>query len=190
MDFIKHSELKDLHAFLGASKPHWLNYTKEKLKAVFRARQAAQRGEALHAWAHNSIDLRRKAPETNDAINMYVNDGIGFRMTCEQPLFYSMNCFGTADTISFDIKNNFLRIHDLKTGAIEVKNFRQLIVYAALFCLEYQYKANEIKVELRIYQGKSVKVYVPTVEELAKAIDTIITHDQVIKEIQKEDGLL
>lgn len=187
MDFIKHSELEGLHAFLGASKPHWLNYTKDKLRSVYRARQAAKRGEDLHKWAHDSITLRRKAPETLDAINMYVNDGIGFRMICEQPLFYSMNSFGTADTISFDLKNNMLRIHDLKTGRIEVKNFWQLIVYAALFCLEYQFSAHEIKVELRIYQGKDVKIYIPTVEELARAIDTIITSDEIIKEIQKEE---
>ena len=30
---------------------------------------------------------------------MYVNDGIDFRMTVEQPLVYSEFCFGTADTI-------------------------------------------------------------------------------------------
>jgi hypothetical protein len=37
---------------------------------------------------------------------MYVNDAIGYQMTPEQPIYYSENCVGTADAISF--KNDFL----------------------------------------------------------------------------------
>lgn len=47
---------------------------------------------------------------------MYVNDAIGYKMTPEQTLFYSENCFGTADSISY--RSGLLRIHDLKTGVI------------------------------------------------------------------------
>lgn len=61
---------------------------------------------------------------------MYVNDAIGFKMTPEQPLFYSENCFGTADAISY--RNKLLRIHDLKTGLIPA-HMEQLMIYAALF---------------------------------------------------------
>jgi hypothetical protein len=50
-------------------------------------------------------------------------------MTPEQILFYSENCFGTADAISF--RYNKLRISDLKTGVIK-GSVHQLEVYAAL----------------------------------------------------------
>lgn len=63
-------------------------------------------------------------------MNMYVNDAISFRMVPEQILFYSENCFGTADTIVF--RNGTLRIHDLKTGVVPA-HMEQLEIYAALF---------------------------------------------------------
>lgn len=49
-------------------------------------------------------------------------------MTPEQVLYYSENCFGTADTISFD--NKTLRIHDLKTGAVpaHMRRFASLLM--------------------------------------------------------------
>ena len=30
MDFNQHKELEGLHAFLGASKYHWINYSEDK----------------------------------------------------------------------------------------------------------------------------------------------------------------
>ena len=54
----------------------------------------------------------------------------------EQALYYSDNCFGTADAISF--KKNFLRIHDLKTG-VTPGSMKQLLIYASMFCLEYNF---------------------------------------------------
>ena len=95
---------------------------------------------------------------------MYVNDAIGYRMTPEQPLYYSDNCFGTADAIQF--KNNVLRIHDYKSGIIPAK-MEQLKIYAALFCLEYKVKPGAIRIELRIYQNDDV------VEEIATAEDIL-----------------
>ena len=74
---------------------------------------------------------------------------IGFKLTPEQVLYYSSNCFGTADAISF--KDKFLRIHDLKTGVIPA-HVEQLEIYAALFCLEYKVKPQDIGMELRLYQ--------------------------------------
>ena len=79
---------------------------------------------------------------------MYVNDAIGFRMRPEQPLFYSENCFGTADAISFDEKKKYLRIHDLKTGVGKVK-LDQLLIYASLFCLEYNFKPGDMIFDLK-----------------------------------------
>ena len=97
-----------------------------------------------------------KLSRTNRALSTYVNDAIGFKMSCEQPLFYSENCFGTADTICF--RKGKLSIHDLKTGIIPASE-RQLEVYAALFCLEYSVDPLAIEIELRIYQRDDIRVF-------------------------------
>ena len=117
---------------------------------------------------------------------MYVNDAIGFKMTPEQILYYSDNCFGTADSISF--RDNFLRIHDLKTGEIDA-HMEQLMIYAALFCLEYKYRPSEIQIELRIYQNDDVLVCNPTAEDIVPIMDKIITFDKVINKIKREETL-
>lgn len=161
MNFKKHSELEGRHAFLGASKYHWINYDTETLKKSYSSHLAKMRGTELHDFAATCIRLRQKLPKSKKTLNLYVNDAIGYRMTPEQPLFYSEYCFGTADAISFE--DGFLRIHDLKTGSTPA-HMEQLKIYAALFCLEYKVKPGEIKIELRIYQYDDVDICVPTVE--------------------------
>ena len=117
--------------------------------------------------------------------NMYVNDAIGFKMTPEQILYYSDNCFGTADAILF--RNNFFRIHDLKTGKIPA-HMEQLEIYAALFCLEYKVKPGDIEMELRIYQNNEILYHNPTAEDIVPIMDRIITFDKVIKKIREQEG--
>src|SRR5574344_180719 len=41
VNFNKHSEFLGMHAFLGASKYHWLNYDTEKLAATWHNQNAA-----------------------------------------------------------------------------------------------------------------------------------------------------
>ena len=137
MNFVKHSEFEGQHAFLGASKYYWLNYDQDKLAEVYRNFKAKEKGTILQEFAAQCIRLGQKLPRSQKTLNMYVNDAIGYRMTPEQILFFSENCFGTADAISFN--NNFLRIHDLKTGSIPA-HMEQLLIYSALFCLEYKVK--------------------------------------------------
>ena len=108
---------------------------------------------------------------------MYINDAIGFKMDTEVVLFYSENFFGTADAICF--KDNFLRIHDLKTGKTPV-HMEQLMTYAALFCLEYKVKPAEIEMELRIYQNDEVIFHNPEPEEINDIIDKIVHLDNLI----------
>ena len=115
---------------------------------------------------------------------MYVNDAIGFKMTPEQVLFYSENCFGTTDAISF--RNNFLRIHDLKTG-VTPAHMEQLMIYAALFCLEYRIKPSEIDIELRIYQSDEIIVFNPTAEDIVPIMDRVVTSDKIISKIKQEE---
>jgi hypothetical protein len=104
-------------------------------------------------------------------------------MKPEQILFYSVNCFGTADAISF--RNKHLRIHDLKTG-VTATSMKQLEVYAALFCLEYNYKPYEIDIELRIYQNDNVEEYIPEVDDIVHIMDKIITFDKQIEILKAE----
>ena len=140
MNFNKHFAQEGHHAYLAASKYHWINYDEEKLAASYSKFLATQKGPTLHEFAAQCIKLGQKLPASKKTLNMYVNDAIGFKMTPEQILFYSENCFGTADAISF--RKNLLRIHDLKTGEITA-HMEQLNIYAALFCLEYKIKSEE-----------------------------------------------
>jgi len=103
-------------------------------------------------------------------------------MACEQPLRYSDNAFGTADAISF--VKNLLRIHDLKTG-ITPASFKQLEVYAALFCLEYGYSPHDIQIELRIYQKNEVLTHIPEADEIERIMDRIVDFDMRIEMLKE-----
>lgn len=185
MNFNKHSEIEGMHAFLGASKYSWLNYDEEKLIDTYKNHLATMRGTELHDFAAHCIRLGQKLPKSHKTLNLYVNDAIGFRMKPEQPLYFSPNCFGTADAISF--KDRKLRIHDLKTGKTAAK-MDQLEIYAALFCLEYHIKPSSIDIELRIYQNDEVLIFEPTVEDIVPIMDKIITFDKIINKINEEEG--
>ena len=185
MNFNEHSKLKGCHAFLSASSYHWLNYTDEKLITTYSNLLAKQRGTELHEFAAKAIELGIKLPKSKKTLNMYVNDAIGFRMKPEQILYYSDYCFGTADAISF--KNNFLRIHDLKTGVTPVK-MEQLMIYAALFCLEYRIKPSTIDIELRIYQNDDYEYFNPTAEDIVPIMDKIVTFDKLINKIKEQEA--
>lgn len=181
MNFNDHSELEGRHAFLSPSNYHWINYTDEKLALRYRSVRAAQQGTELHAFAHDAIRLGISLPDVPKTLNMYVNDGIGYKMTVEQSLYYSVNCFGHADTIAF--RNDILRIHDLKTG-IHGASEHQLEVYAALFCLEYILTPFEIEIELRIYQNDDIQVFTPYPEVISGIMSKIVMFDQAIEEMK------
>ena len=185
MIFNNHSNLEGQHAFLGASKYHWINYDESKVADAYSKFLATQRGTILHDFACQCIRLGQKLPKSQKTLNMYVNDAISFRMIPEQILFYSDNCFGTADTISF--RNGVLRIHDLKTGIVPA-HIEQLEIYTALFCLEYRVKPVEIEIELRLYQNNEILYHTPTAEDIVPIMDKIITFDKVIRKIKEQEG--
>jgi hypothetical protein len=184
MNFNKHSNLEGQHAFLGASKYHWINYDEDKVAESYNKFLATLKGTTLHEFAAQCIKLGQKLPRSQKTLNMYVNDAIGFKMTPEQVLYYSENCFGTADAIVF--RDGLLRIHDLKTGVIPA-HIEQLKIYAALFCLEYAIKPSDIEMELRIYQNDEVLYHNPSVDEIVPIIDKIITFDKIIKRIKEQE---
>ena len=185
MDFNTHSGLEGRHALLSPSNYHWINYNDQKLEARYIAAQAAQRGTDLHDLAHAAIKLRVKLSKADPTLSKYVNDAIGYKMEVEQPLYYSENCFGHADTLSF--RRNKLRIHDLKTG-ISPASVHQLEVYAAIFCLEYDVDPFSIEIELRIYQSGEARIWEGDPEVISKIMDTIVDFDHKI-EMMKEEGL-
>ena len=181
----KHSNLEGQHAFLSASSYHWINYDENKVVDVYAKWRAAQRGTQLHAFAAQCIKLGQKLPRSQKTLNLYVNDAIGYKMTPEQILYFSPNCFGTADAIAF--RDNFLRVHDLKTGETPV-HMEQLMVYAALFCLEYDLRPDEIEMELRIYQNDAVLCHNATVEDILPIMDRIVTFDKIINSMKEREG--
>lgn len=184
MRFNVHSQLAGKHAFLSASKSSWLNYDDDKLERVFVSQMAAQRGTDLHKLANDAIKLGVRLPETPTTMNLYVNDCIGFRMKPEQTLFYSPNCFGTADAIGF--RKNKLRISDLKTGTFKTSE-RQLEVYAALFCLEYRFKPHDIEIELRIYQNDEIRIYEADPVAIQSIMEKIVRFDDYINRLREEN---
>ncbi len=185
MNWNVHSNLIGNHAFLGASKYHWINYDEQKLADSYNSFLATQKGTELHEFAATCIKLGQKLPKSPKTLNAYVNDAVGYKMTPEQVLCYSENCFGTADAISF--RDGKLRIHDLKTGAIPA-HIEQLKIYAALFCLEYKKNPGKIDIELRIYQNDEVLVHNPSEEEIMVIMEKIVSFDQVIKNIRNKEA--
>lgn len=212
MNFINHSDLAGTHAFLSPSQNAWTNYTDEKLVQRYLSAQAVERGTRLHEFAAEAIELNRKQGG-RDTLSMYVNDAIGHKMTPEQTLFYSFNCYGTADAIAY--RKNTLRIHDLKTGEIEA-HMKQLYIYAALFCLEYGRKADELRkkgysdndisqvlgiraneihfspekmddIVLRIYQFNEVKEEHPDPAEIRNFMNIIVSQDRILSNLKAEE---
>ena len=183
MNFNKHSILEGTHAPFGASQSSWLRYSDDKALDVYKNLQAKMMGTRLHAWAKETIDLGIKQPRSKKTLYAYVNDAIGFKMDTEVVLYYSDNFFGTADSISF--RDNFLRIHDLKTGKTPV-HMKQLEIYAALFCLEYKVRPGDIDMELRIYQNDEVIVFNPTAEDILPIMDKIVHLDKLFKSLNEE----
>ena len=181
MIFNKHTNLEGLHAPFGASKSSWLRYDDEKVINVYQNMKAAEIGTRMHEWAKTTIDLGIKQPKSKKTIYSYVNDAIGYRMTPELVLYYSPNCFGTADAISFE--KNVLRIHDLKTGVTRA-HMEQLEIYSALFCLEYGKEPNDISFKLRIYQNQQIMEHEPTPDSIADIMKKIIRFDSIIEEVK------
>lgn len=198
MNWNKHSAFKDKHSFLSASKYHWINYDADKIVQAWNTFEAAAVGTRIHAVAAELIELGIKLKNEKKTLNLYVNDAIGYKMQPETILYYSDNAFGTADAIAFrkdpKTKRNFLRIHDLKTGA-NPAHMEQLMVYAAYFCLEYGYKPRDIDIELRIYQNDQVLIHnafddfkedMTGYDMIEMIMNKIIAYDKIIDELKSE----
>lgn len=203
MIFNDHSKLEGQHAFLGASTYHWLRWDDETLEKRYYGQFAQVIGTTIHELAKDLISNRIKlakndkkiidlalskvfvpksAYDSEELLNgllPFVNDAIGYRMTPEVILFYSFNCFGTTDTICFDEFNKILRIHDYKSGLTPAK-MDQLMIYAALFCLEYKQNPFNFTTELRIYQGGETITFTPDPTEIEGVMSLVVSKNKTI----------
>lgn len=207
MNWNKHSELEGKHAIFSPSQSAWLRYGEEKIFDSVISAYAATVGTLLHEFAAEHIQygvkltkasrseallylLKNKVPSAAIDMNYlfsnlmnYVNDAIRFKMSPEVVLRYSDHCFGTTDAISF--RDDVLRIQDLKTG--KTGKMEQLMVYAALFCLEYRIDPRKIRFELYIYLGGEVLYHDPEAQEILEVMDTIKACDKMICHIMRNE---
>ena len=183
MNWKSYSGLTNTHAFLSPSKHHWLNYTDEKLLESYKNHKRIVLGTRLHALASELIELARMQPPTADSFNAFVNDAIGYGMASEVILYYSPRCYGTADAIKFE--NKVLRIHDLKTGNAP-GSMKQLLIYAALFCLDYEIDPLEIsEIFLRIYQNEEIIEMNPEPKDVFEVGRRIVYLDKLVEEAEE-----
>ena len=212
MNFNEHFKLAGKHAILSASSWRWLNDDTDDLVKRLCGQYATTLGTLLHAVAYKHIKYRIKLNKYDkknvmlellsggipgividyidfdnmfDNLMTYVNDGIGFKMEPEVVLCYSDNFFGTTDAISYSENNRFLRIHDYKSGSTPA-HMEQLLIYTALFCLEYRVKPADIETELRIYQSNEILFHKPEADEILPVMDKIVTFDKFIDKIKEE----
>lgn len=211
MQWNDHHQLEGKHAFLGASNFHWINWNDEIFENRYYGQFSTSIGTAIHALAHDCIVSRTKLTKHDthlvditlyhayipkDAYDPtlvlnnlipFVNDALGFHMSSEILLYYNAYCFGTCDAISFDEKNKMLRIHDLKTGTTPT-HMEQLLIYAALFCLEYHKNPHQFNTELRIYQNFDVLIANPIADEIEHYMDLIQNRSKLIMSYLEREG--
>lgn len=181
-----HSRYEGQHALFAASRPSWLNYDEEHLFTYCDLVKAKERGTRLHKFAQDCIELDQELPDVPETtLSLYVNDALRLRMKPEKVLFYSKYFFGTTDAISFE--NDILRIHDLKTGGIPGK-IEQLMIYDALFCLEYHIDPHDIEHRLRIYQFDDFTETIPEPDRIEQIMNQIVRFNELLLLREEEDN--
>lgn len=212
MTFTTHSDKVGKHAMLSASSWRWIRDTPDEIIKRLAGQYMTVIGTSLHEIACKHIKYSVKLNKYDrknvllellskgtpsiilDALDFdlmfenlmtYVNDCIGFKMTPEVVLMYSDNMWGTADAISYDERLHFLRIHDYKSGFTQV-HMEQVMIYEALFCLEYQVRPDDIESELRIYQANSVLYHNPSPDEINEIMDQIVMGDRILQKLKQE----
>lgn len=204
-------EGKNEHATFSPSQPYWLADTKDEFLQRFRSSYAPQIGTVLHDFARKYIargvtlskyDKKHAIVELLESgipgtvvdcldfdfifenLRTYVNECVACRMDPEIRLRYSADFFGTTDAIQFTERDQVLRISDLKTGTTPAK-IEQLIVYAALFCLDYGKDPNTITPVLKIYQNNDILCVEPDKGEIKNACDKIVEFNELVSNERK-----
>jgi hypothetical protein len=188
MSFRRNTRIIGQHAFLSPSNYYWLDYDEEKLRRVYFQKQQAARGDKLHSFAQQAIELGVRQADNGTTLSMYINDAIGFRMYPEVPLYYSEDCFGTADACGFREERGIytLRISDLKTG-LSPADMKQLKIYAGLFCFDYKFPPNDIQIILRIYQNDAIEELIADPADIMMVMSRIKTQADLVAYLREED---
>lgn len=184
MQFNRHDNLSGQHAFLSPSKYYWVDYDAAKLKDAYRKQKAVSEGVETHDFARRCIERGVKLPRKKATLNLYVNDAIRCGLTPEVTLYYSENCFGTADAIGYFEDRNVLMVFDLKTGESKA-SMKQLYIYAALCCLEYGpvIRLNdEFQCILRIYQLDEIREERLSASDIVPYMEAIVESDAIIED--------
>jgi len=180
-----HWRLNGKHALLSPSGYHWLNYDDEKMQNVYLNNLRKEKGTRLHALASEMINLGVDPTNTRSCLIQFVLDAMGLGMESEKVLYYSDNVFGTADAIKYDEETNTLLVFDLKTGTSK-PSFNQLLIYSAIFCLEYGFKPEKMSFLLRLYQGRGFKELEPEGKDVRECMKQIVAMDAVINKLKNE----
>lgn len=171
----------------GASNHYWLGYDVPRALEYMRDMKAKTIGTQLHAFAADAIKYR--APLSGrGTLAMYVNDCIKYGMDPEIMLKFSNNFFGTADAITVD--RGKLRISDLKTGVKHTPHMNQLLIYDALYCLDYGVDPKDIDHELKIYFKNDKITLKPKAADIYTVIDKMKMIDAAISERAEEESWL
>lgn len=206
MNFRDYSNLDGKHAVFTASQPYWLNDTDEGIIKRFRGQYTAQIGTIIHDFARKYIKHGLRLSKSDrksiiidlldsgipgsiidsldidfifENVQEYVNDAVSFRMSPEVHLYYSDNFFGTTDAIAFDERRKKLKIFDLKTGSTP-PHMEQLIIYAALFCLDYKQDPYSFDTELKIYRNCEMQTAEPEADVIKDTMERIKHFDSII----------
>lgn len=212
MSFTDYSIPEGSHAIFGASKSSWLNdMDDDQIIKRYINSFATTIGTSTHKFAQHCINKKIRLskndkklllyhlltdPEANipkavidldylfPNVRNYVNDAITMNMETEKLVIYSDLSYGTADAIS--CINNYLRIHDLKTGRSPV-HIDQLMIYAAYFCLDQNIRPKDLKgIELRIYQNSEIIFHNPEPADIEAIMNKSIYTNRVINKFRSE----
>ncbi len=204
LKFNSHPELytpsgEQTHAFMSPSVGTWIDDDRTKFVNRYDNYNAKQRGTDIHEEAARLLNFMYRYPELgikgikgSGTFQMFVNESFKMGLQPEVPLRYSDICYGFADAVAYDLKNNLLRISDLKTGLVIPAKFRQLDIYAAILLLEYKQELeyvydldiSKVIIEERIYQFDEVKINEPPFELIAQYMDKIMEeHDWLNEEL-------
>lgn len=178
---------KGSHAPFSASNYHWLNYDEAKIVDYVRSMKAKELGTELHSIAELNIK-HGILLAGEDTLALYVNDAIKLNMDTEVLLYFSPWFYGYSDAICVDYEN-WLRIHDLKTGA-KPASMNQLYIYDALYCLDYKVDPHDLGgIENRIYQNNEVFIDRPEPESIIDIMMKIKSFNAVLTDLSERGEL-
>lgn len=179
----------ELHEFAASQISLQLKYSTLKdlshsiLSYIYRKYYDEERAEITET-GNKILQTARVLPkEKLVTLQQYINDGSGFRMKTEQTLVYSDFIYGTADAIRYE--DDVLRISDYKSGKHPV-SMDQLLVYAALFCLEYKVDPMKTKFHLRIYQQGKIICNEPEGSQILDIANRIVYVNKVATSVRGE----